>query len=393
MENSTPSTTEVLAPETNPAPVPATTTPATTHVPAPAPKAGFNICDIVQVPLKGTEKQIEWAVRIRSQFLGALVRYIDFLNGNTECSFGLTAKEKGIKPVYVYQAIVELCSKEAANWWIQHRFDDVSPRAFVLARAAEIALTSQATTVDEAKAALLIREAEEREQRQLQLEVDAEATLTPEKVISPIVAAIDVKDNSVHVSFAEKNDRLREIVKGIGFKWDWNKYAWIKQDRAPSERAVEVANKLMLRGFRVRIYSEDLRKRALSGEYTEEQTRFVGVVAAKNSEGKDNKYAGWFALSWDRIKDDPFNKASKLRGARWSKPNMIVPPDAYKELLDFAELYDFEILNSAKAVIEQREAFDNASVKVQVQAAIAAKAEKKAELAAQKVEVINDLKD
>src|SRR5690606_17783180 len=86
------------------------------------------------------------------------------------------------------------------------------------------------------------------------------------------------------------------------------------------ERVVETAHRLLAAGFPIRLYDEELRRRAIEADFTPEPKRIIW----KHTLGQ---YAGWFGIEWPRD-EDYYKAARKLPGARWDRGSrqVVVPP-------------------------------------------------------------------
>ncbi|MCX2780435.1 hypothetical protein [Microbulbifer thermotolerans] len=261
--------------------------------------------------LAGSEKQIAWAETIRQNLIQEIES--DPMNGSDG-----------------YDVFVRLVKeKTQASWWIDHR--DMTVKSLVREMADEI----KAAMVEEAEGA------------------QEEALLKPQgELESSLVAEIRLLSGELRVSLAEKNDKFRQVVKSIGFRWDWDHSCWYRplgfQAGNPVDRAAETAHRLLEAGFIVRLYDEEARAKAISGEFEPEQRRWV----VKSVGGK---YDGWFRISWPR-EDDLYNAAQALPGSKYYSGDVYVPADAALEVADFAERYDFALSEGAKGLIEGHQA-------------------------------------
>ena len=171
--------------------------------------------------------------------------------------------------------------------------------------------------------------------------------IRPEKPVSQVLAKIKIEDNTVSVLFPERRDDFGKIVKGLGYIWQ--QPYWLRQVRpesgSPIDRAAELGRHLLVARFCVTFDSALARQKALNGDYTKDRRRWVLVV------GK-GEHKHWFALEWPRA-DDLYNKAMKIHGAQYGPPYVVVPPENYEEVLDFAELHKFQLTRSAQRMVEQ----------------------------------------
>lgn len=267
--------------------------------------------------LVGTEKQVAWAETLRQKMLAD----IDELNAREVPKFQRNDPK-------LLTAIHAIRSKTEAKWWIDHR----GLCGFELIRLLE----------KEYKAA-------KAEQAQPPAEViadaKAEATVRPENPVTETVAEIRVLEDAIEVEFPERRDDFWEIVKKrLQMEWAgkfWRRNLTFKAG-SPADRAAEAGHRLLAAGFSVRIFDEDIRSRAIAGSYEPEQTRWI----QRRAQGE---HEGWFAINW-QYPDDFYGAAKAIRGSRYSKPSVVVPPEQYEAVLDFANLYGFRLTEKAQEI-------------------------------------------
>ena len=177
-------------------------------------------------------------------------------------------------------------------------------------------------------------------------EIISPITLRPPNPRTETVAEIRIDGNKILLHLPEYMDEFRNLARGLGYQWKrpWERI--INQFNGPLEdRLIEAAYKTLRAGFIVRIPDASLQERIINGEYAEEHRRWI----MKRTAGR---YDGWFAIQWGR--DESFyERARRLRGARWSKPSVVVPSDQFEEVLDFAEVHGFRLSPGAEGLIEE----------------------------------------
>lgn len=272
--------------------------------------------------LTGSEKQILWAEGIRTQKLTSLESVINELpiEDRNDQRFPLV--------------IESLKGKTSASWWIDRRDCKIISMMGEMAREIETPLPNEkAKVVQEAAAAAI-----------------GEATVSPKDPVTPTVAEIHVENDSVVVDFPEKREDFREIVK-FRLGYQWKRASW--QHEFPSDPlrvtdfAAETGHTLLASGFPIRIFNEEIRKKAIDSVFTPYPTRWIRARTY-------GAYPGWFSLSWKRP-DDLYRAAIRLPGARYDSPNVVAPASSFEAVLDFAERYDFTLSEMAHRVItEQR---------------------------------------
>jgi hypothetical protein len=285
--------------------------------------------------LTGSEKQVAWAETIRQKILANIDTFIH-----------QEIREERRNDPKLLEAIEHIKSKTDASWWIDHRTADWSWEIkHLLEKAAKEAKEKRMAPPPEVVA-----------------EAKIEATVRPENPVTETVAEIRALENSIEIVFPERRDDFRQLVKQeLKMKWDGK---WVRKlvakNGTPADRAAEAGHRLLAAGFIIRIFDEDIRQQAISGEYEPECTRWV---QARTS----GKYEGWFAINWDR-RDDFYKAARAIGGSKWDRPSVVVPPEKFAEVLDFAEMYDFRVSEAARKLAEAARQAKDAALVAQVDA-------------------------
>lgn len=313
--------------------------------------------------LQGSEKQIAWATTIRHKVLSNIQLAYEGKAEDFYFSWNAIERLLGIKGLdalneevknlkldtfeerYAYKqeflirllnsdrmlrALDSLQSKTSAHWWIDNR--------------------------DFRASALLVEEYERTEPTpnntptQIIADAKAEATVRPESPITETVAEIQIVGQEIRVSFPEKVESFRLLMHKFNF--DWRKGYWGRslnsRNGTPENRAVEIGNAILNAGFIIRIYDADLRSRAVTAEFEPEHTSWVSKISK-------GEHDGWFAIMWGR-EDDYYAAAKKLPRSKYSKPFVVVPPEVFEEVMDFASLNGFMLTDTAKDAAEQAKA-------------------------------------
>lgn len=180
----------------------------------------------------------------------------------------------------------------------------------------------------------------------------------PSKPVTSLVATISYSGNRVTTCLPAIDEDFRKLVRSLGYRWDGSRWARTiipEFHGSAVDRAAELGRELLAAGFPVDFPDEITRDKAISGDYEPEHTRWV---AARTS----GRYTGWFAVQWSR-REDYYHEARKLHGSRYDPPHVVVPPDSFEEVEDFAEMNDFRLSPGAQKIIaEQREKRLNALV-------------------------------
>lgn len=275
--------------------------------------------------LVGTEKQVAWAETLRQKVVAEIEKIIDEIDH-------IPAEKRNESEIDLFMKTVDIVlSKTSASWYIENRF-----------RSAREILVEEAKAIQkqEKKA---IAEAPETDAAQAKIE----ATVRPENPVTETVAEIRTHETFFEVAFPALRDDFREIMKKL--RMEWNGRTWVRKTDSKTgpttDRVAEAGHTLLAAGFIIRIYDPEIRARAISGEYEPECTRWIRRITS-------GEYDGWFSISWGRG-EDFYAAARRLPGSKYHKPNVVVPPEQFDEVLDFAKLYGFRLSPGAQELAEQ----------------------------------------
>lgn len=293
--------------------------------------------------LSGSEKQIEWALRIRQEFLESFL-------------------EEGQNNEQMLSVASFLEENTCAHFWIDNRKTLVD--AFYAYTNDKTNRPSFSESYAEA------------------IEVTA-----PENQVYDGLVRIECPEGKIF-AYYEKNENFRHVVKDLGYKWNVEKRAWEKDITAYNgsqvDRAAELGNHLLKAGFAVQIADDNIRAAAVSGKFKLEQTRWILLRI-------EGDYKGYLSINFPRGDETIYQSARKITGSRWSNPNIVVPINSADEVLDFAEMKNFAISPAAqKAIDNYRTSF---KVVVPKDAPKHPKDKMPIDILTSSREVIDDLKD
>lgn len=280
--------------------------------------------------LTGSEKQINWAVQLR----------LDFFE-----------EAQGIKALRnVAERLIE--EKTEAKFWI-----DVRDRMVF------DVLQSFNEKFYEKDAA---------EETTVILEEDA---------VKSGIVTIDVSEGRQKIT-AEyvKDDEFRMIVKSVGFRWNSDSMVWYRNMTLRNggvDRAVELAVKLLKRGFKVRV-DKNLADKVKNSDYENECKRWI-YDEAEN-----------ICIKWEEA--DLYSEAKRIPGAKWNSGKMIVSPEFFREIRDFASMNSFMITKSADELLRKKENEESEKVRVEEKKK-QTKEDKLKAILNSSTEVLDDLKD
>jgi len=252
--------------------------------------------------LIGSEKQVAWANTLRQQLIE-----------NIQNKMVKIEERKGNKELANTIFDFILTTKTAAKWFIDNRFDFSNVEELFRTIKAEL------PTVEEVV------------EKKITEEVKVESAISPEEIKHDGIIEILATETKISVKF-EKNDDFRTIVKELGYKWDG---IWERNINETTgsyiDRAAELGNKLLNAGFTVSIKDEDIKIKAINGNYIQECTRWI----------YKRLDADCFAINWGKYDNVLYNASRKLPGAHWEGGSMLVKVAHYKEVEDFARIMGF----------------------------------------------------
>jgi len=181
----------------------------------------------------------------------------------------------------------------------------------------------------------------------------------PERPVTPSIARISFDGDRLRCYFPEKRDAFWEVMRDRSLYWEPPFYTRkISGDETRRHRAAELAHHLLATGFCVKVETAVMQM-AISQTYDPEPRRVVTTVNGKKHQ--DGEYAGWFLIWWHHG-EDCYDAAKRLPGARYSRPNVVVPPESFAEVLDFAGMYQFQVAPQAQALADKAQAEQDAAL-------------------------------
>jgi hypothetical protein len=283
------------------------------------------------IPLQGSEKQVQWALSIRLDILAKLDADEDKL---------VQALPERDKRTFVL-VVDALCRVDSAHQWIEWRRDDIK----------YILLAVHRQLVNAPSSAQVEREREEaRRLAKAKTEAIAEATIKPEQPISDALAEISHTQDCVYVSLSERHDDFAQVVRRLGYTWDYEKRRWERKLRVlytgpARDRAVELGQALLSRGFCLCVLDQSLREAIVAGTFEPEHTRWISAMVKGD-------HVGWFCVKWGEF-EDYYNVARKIAHSRYEKPHVVIPPASFEQVLDFAGRYGFRLTTGAQEIADQ----------------------------------------
>ncbi|MGL4559164.1 MAG: hypothetical protein ACRCV5_16815, partial [Afipia sp.] len=97
---------------------------------------------------------------------------------------------------------------------------------------------------------------------------------------------------------------------------------------------------------------------AVSQAFTQEPVRKVFRVG-------DGEYKDWFGIWWHRDRGGEMKApAKKLPGSRWAGNSVVVPPEQFEAVLDFAEMFQCLVSPAALRLAQEARSERDAAIVV-----------------------------
>jgi hypothetical protein len=294
--------------------------------------------------LIGTPKQIAWAETIRAEFfrLADLTEKPRNEVSDNDLYFhiGEDLKSEYRVPKITEEQYAIMIAQDMASFWIENR---------------NLKLIGLINSIENIRIKNLPENQEKAKiENMLKKEFEEEIIISPEKPVSKTIARITVVNNFIKVHFPERNDEFISTVKALGFSWS-NPY-WTREigtlNGTIEDRYVEICNKLLKKGFTILAFRADLKDKILKEEYNKEVTRWVKVVTSESRKG-------WFLFSFPKSGYNYYDKIKSIKGFEYYNHSILVSPENYEQVIDFAEKNGFGISEGAKKIVEYQKNIQN----------------------------------
>ena len=268
--------------------------------------------------LKGTEKQVPWAITLRQDFIDKLSKKADEYESDERPK---RATKIRLSLDYMINNKIE------SKFYIDNRSEYIEDIITLLYKEYKENLETQKENIETK-------------------EVIEEGTIAPKEIKFSGIVKIVATTEKVTV-FYEKNEKFREIVKNLNFKWEESKWERKLSELTGTyiDRAAELGNKLLNAGFIICILDEKIRNKAINGEFEVECDRWI------KSDIENNK----LIIKWYEKNDYMYNAARKIKTSKWNSDIKAVTINIshFSEVQEFAEIYKCNFTEKALNFIEQ----------------------------------------
>lgn len=337
--------------------------------------------------LTGTEKQVAWAAEIRARLVKAYI-----LENESNEDF----KDEELDPVVITQYICENHTS-SSDWidWSRNCGLEFVYRVWTREyRKYRRRLWEESQKSDEeraAEAAALAEEEAERKAAEERAERSrAERTAKSTDNPKPGVVVIKYAPNGTAIDLVyEKDADFIEIAKRNGFEWASFWKLWCKgidqYTGSTEDRMANVGHDLLDAGFVVEFPSAEIKEKAVKASYEREHASWIRADGSK--------IEIWFKRF--KGKWNLYGNAMSIKSAKYIKgeSRILVKPEFYKEVLEFAQEYDIPLTEDAKALIQKQIAKEQQIPVTEVAAYVKESDMPSLQIVTDENGVIDDLKD
>lgn len=166
----------------------------------------------------------------------------------------------------------------------------------------------------------------------------------PSEPVTPSIARVFIDGVTVRIFFPEKRDDYNAVIKHrLHYRWQRPYRVREFTETTVNDRAAEAVQQLLAGGFCVKA-PQDIIEMALAGGFDPEPRRWVEAVSG-------GEYEGWFSIGWIRD-EDLYSAAKRLPGSRYAAPFVVVPSEQFEAVLDFADIYQCRVSDTAHELAE-----------------------------------------
>lgn len=291
-------------------------------------KESLELSKEMELPeLTGTEKQVAWANTLRVQAIQKIDEYIQELEEKAEGTQKPEIKEKRknrLDEIYKSYSYA-LNNFTTASFWIDKR----SYMSKELIELFKKEFNNQKDIIE----------------KELPSFVKEELTIKSDNNSFDLIVELRKNGNYLEAIYP-KNETFKQIVKELSFSWSSSNYCWRREideyNGSFDDRAAELGNLLLNAGFTVQFPTNESKEMAINATFSKEQERWILWNDKKQS----------LKIFFER--DSKIYKYAKmLPAAEYSNLGILVKPQYFKEIFDFAECYDFSFSKKAKAILEK----------------------------------------
>jgi hypothetical protein len=292
-------------------------------------------------PLTGSEKQIKWAESIRANFWKAYEQDQDVFNSFIKIIFD---RYSPTDEIFLHKKEEHRCSYVENEEIVNSIFNHTESRYWIDNRGnllSEIAKTEKMLKPNHLKS---------KSEIEIEMQVKEEATIYPKEPATNLKIEILEKEGYINIVYPEKNDSFYSLIKSYDFTWNSSSRSWqVILDKNKNydfylNMLTDLCSNFLKKGFPIITLNEDLKQKILNHDFTPYSNNWV-------YQRTNGDYKNWFVLEW-AYPSNYYNEAKKLSGSLYHHKKVLVPPQSYEEVIDFAKINNFNFSDGAKSLIE-----------------------------------------
>lgn len=157
----------------------------------------------------------------------------------------------------------------------------------------------------------------------------------------------------------DKNKYIRDILKAYGYRWSEKNMIWyLRPYHDIKDHIAEIGNILLNKGIPIIIHDKEIANMAKKGIFKPSSSSVIYYDKLENDE--------YISIRWKKGGLDYFSVLKKIPSSTWNNNRIKIKAKYYKEIMDFADFYSFEITDEAKLLMLKYKKIFDVSEKVVV---------------------------
>lgn len=157
----------------------------------------------------------------------------------------------------------------------------------------------------------------------------------------------------------DKNKYIRDILKAYGYRWSEKNMIWyLRPYHDIKDHIAEIGNILLNKGIPIIIHDKEIANMAKKSIFKPSSSSVIYYDKLENDE--------YISIRWKKGGLDYFSVLKKIPSSTWNNNRIKIKAKYYKEIMDFADFYSFEITDEAKLLMLKYKKIFDVSEKVVV---------------------------
>ena len=298
--------------------------------------------------LVGTEKQVAWATRIRSEMVRSMNDRFENLQSCLDNTKGDGEERTKLAETLDLELKEFAClvQETSSRYWIDNR--DAFPSQLLKSKEPDAKRSPDQIAVEQEQAEIKAAEEAVAKAKRVMAE--------PENRESGVIVSIDVRDGCVYAR-NNKLEWLQDFYHTRQYVWNRDAGAYTHKTAdylgTAEDHAAELGNLLLNEGFAVEFPNAEIRDKAVNADYEPEVFRYI-CVRDNDPERVRIRWGNRYNFYGTTL----YEKARDISGARVDKTfsEIAVPVKSYRELEEFAKLYHFIYSPAARKALDDYKA-------------------------------------